>query len=159
LLTQPIWPGRLKEERGTMACRMTWVHQMMSLGMALPRGDTTQSSIHGTQQTEIDSETGHDQSERKSVGLSTRGSRSTTLQHRTPWPQGCSSINSPHLLKDNEEVNTHMKRLQAMLDVATMVDPTLDRDDEERGHELDHQQSPRRGSTSSLTPSEERGQR
>jgi hypothetical protein len=27
-------------------------------------------------------------------GSSTRGSKSTTLWHRTPWPQGCSSINS-----------------------------------------------------------------
>jgi hypothetical protein len=25
-LMQPVWPGRLKEERGTMACRTTWVH-------------------------------------------------------------------------------------------------------------------------------------
>jgi hypothetical protein len=47
-----------------------------------------------------------------------------------PWTQGCSSINSPHLPKENEEVNAHVKRLQAMLDAATMVDPALDRDDE-----------------------------
>jgi hypothetical protein len=79
LLPQPIWPGRLKEERGTMAYKPTQVRQTMSLGMTLPRGDTTQSSIHGAQQTEIDSLTGHDQSERKSVGSSTRGSRSTAL--------------------------------------------------------------------------------
>jgi hypothetical protein len=32
---------RLKEERGTTACRMTRVCQKMNLGMALPRGDTT----------------------------------------------------------------------------------------------------------------------
>jgi hypothetical protein len=32
--------------------------------------------------------------------------------------------------KDNEEVNAHVKRLQAMLDAATMLDPALDRDDE-----------------------------
>jgi hypothetical protein len=45
---------------------------------------------------------------------------------------------TPHLPKDNEEVNTHMKHLQAMLDVAIMVDLALDRDDEARGHEFDH---------------------
>jgi hypothetical protein len=61
---------------------------------------------------------------------------------------------TPHLLKDNEEVNAHVKRLQAMLDVATIVDLTLNHDDEERGHELDHQQSPHGDSTSSLTPLE-----
>jgi hypothetical protein len=33
--------------------------------------------------------------------------------------------------KDNEEVNAHMKRLQAMLNAATMVDPALDRDNKE----------------------------
>jgi hypothetical protein len=36
----------------------------------------------------------------------------------------------PHLPNDNEEVNTHVKRLQAMLDAATVVDPTLNHDDE-----------------------------
>jgi hypothetical protein len=45
---------------------------------------------------------------------------------------------TPHLPKDNEEVSVHMKRLQAMLDIATVVDPTLDRDDEARGHKPDH---------------------
>jgi hypothetical protein len=35
-----------------------------------------------------------------------------------------------HLPKDNEEVNAHVKRLQAMLNAATVVVPTLDRDDE-----------------------------
>jgi hypothetical protein len=59
---------------------------------------------------------------------------------------------TPHLPKDNEEVNEHMKRLQAMLDVATVVDLALDRDDEARGHEIDHRQSPRGDSASSLTP-------
>jgi hypothetical protein len=39
---------------------------------------------------------------------------------------------TPHLPKDNKEVNAHVKHLQAMLDVATMVDPTLDRDVEAR---------------------------
>jgi hypothetical protein len=46
---------------------------------------------------------------------------------------------TPHLPEDNKEVNAHVKRLQAMLDAATVVDPALDRDDEARGHELDHQ--------------------
>jgi hypothetical protein len=37
---------------------------------------------------------------------------------------------TPHLPKDNEEVNAQVKLLQAMLDVATVVDPALNRDDE-----------------------------
>jgi hypothetical protein len=64
-----------------------------------------------------------------------------------------------HLPKDNEEVNTHMKHLQVMLDATTMVDPTLDRDDEARGHELDYRQSPHGDSASSLTPLEEHDRR
>jgi hypothetical protein len=36
-----------------------------------------------------------------------------------------------HLPKDNEEVNAHVKRLQAMLDAATMVDLVHDREDGE----------------------------
>jgi hypothetical protein len=44
----------------------------------------------------------------------------------------------PHLPKDNKEVNAHVKHLQAMLDVATVVDLTLDCDDEARGHDPDH---------------------
>jgi hypothetical protein len=43
-----------------------------------------------------------------------------------------------HLPKDNEEVNTYIKCLQAMLDVAIVIDPVLDRDNGTRGHELDH---------------------
>jgi hypothetical protein len=42
-----------------------------------------------------------------------------------------------HLPKDNEEVNAHVKRLQAMLDAATMVDLVHDREDGEQGHELE----------------------
>jgi hypothetical protein len=45
---------------------------------------------------------------------------------------------TPHLPKDNEEVNAHVKRLQAMMDAATMIDPALDHDGEARGHELEH---------------------
>jgi hypothetical protein len=37
---------------------------------------------------------------------------------------------TPHLPMDNKEVNAHVKHLQAMLDAATVVDPTLNRDDE-----------------------------
>jgi hypothetical protein len=64
-----------------------------------------------------------------------------------------------HLPKDNEEVNAHVKCLQAMLDAAIMVDPTLDRDDEAWGHKPDHQQSMQKNSASSLTPPKERGRR
>jgi hypothetical protein len=55
-----------------------------------------------------------------------------------------------HLPKDNEEVNAHVKRLQAMLDVAIVADPVYDHDD-------DHRESLRRDSASSITPPEERG--
>jgi hypothetical protein len=44
----------------------------------------------------------------------------------------------PHLPKDNKEVNAHVKRLQAMLDAANMVDMALDSDDDAWGHEPDH---------------------
>jgi hypothetical protein len=37
---------------------------------------------------------------------------------------------TPHLTKGNKEVNAHVKRLQVMLDAATVVDPTLDHEDE-----------------------------
>jgi hypothetical protein len=46
-----------------------------------------------------------------------------------------------------------------MLDTATVVDPALDRDDEARGHEIDHRQSPHGDSASSLTTPVEHGQR
>jgi hypothetical protein len=44
----------------------------------------------------------------------------------------------PHLPKDNKEVNANVKHLQVMLDVATVVDPALDRDDKARDHESNH---------------------
>jgi hypothetical protein len=37
---------------------------------------------------------------------------------------------TPHLPKDNEEVNTHVKHHQTMLDAAIVVDPALQREDE-----------------------------
>jgi hypothetical protein len=77
LLGQLVWPGMLKEESNTMACRMTQGHLMMSLGMALLREYTTQSSIQGAQQIETDSETSHDQSKRRLVRLNTKERRST----------------------------------------------------------------------------------
>jgi hypothetical protein len=46
---------------------------------------------------------------------------------------------TPHLPKDSEEVNAHVKRLQAMLDAATVVDLTLNHHDEAQGHKFDHQ--------------------
>jgi hypothetical protein len=42
---------------------------------------------------------------------------------------------TPHLPKDNEEITAHVKRLQAMLDAVTAVNPTLNRDDEAWCHE------------------------
>jgi hypothetical protein len=47
-----------------------------------------------------------------------------------------------HLPKDNEEVNAHVKCLQVMLVIATVADPTLDQEDEDQGHDDDHQESP-----------------
>jgi hypothetical protein len=35
---------------------------------------------------------------------------------------------TPHPPKDNEEVNVHVKCIQAMLDAATVVDPVYDRE-------------------------------
>jgi hypothetical protein len=65
---------------------------------------------------------------------------------------------TPLLLKDSEEVNAQVKHLQAMLDVATMVDPSLDRGDRGQGQDPDHRQSPRGDSANNITPPEERGQ-
>jgi hypothetical protein len=67
-----------------MAYRMTRGYLMMSQGMVLLLGDTTQSSTHDSQQIGTDSDTGHDQSERKSVESSTKESRSTEHQPTTP---------------------------------------------------------------------------
>jgi hypothetical protein len=50
---------------------------------------------------------------------------------------------TPLLPKDSEEVNPQVKRLQTMLDAATMVDPTLKRGDGGWGQDPDHHQSPR----------------
>jgi hypothetical protein len=89
-----------EKERGTMTCRMTQGNLMMSLGMVLLQGDTTQSSTNGAQQTKTDSETGHDQSQRKSVGSSTKESSFTECWLTTPCLQGCSLNNShPTCLK------------------------------------------------------------
>jgi hypothetical protein len=65
---------------------------------------------------------------------------------------------TPHLPKDNEEVNAHVKCLQAMLDAATVVDPVHDQEYEDWGHKDDHRHSPHGDSASSLTPLEECGQ-
>jgi hypothetical protein len=43
-----------------------------------------------------------------------------------------------HLLKDNEEVNVHVKCLQATLDEATVVDLVHDQEDRDQDHEDDH---------------------
>jgi hypothetical protein len=56
------------------------------------------------------------------------------------------------LSKDSEEVSTRVKGIQAMLDVATIVDPTLDHGDKRWGQDTDHYQSPCGDSASSITP-------
>jgi hypothetical protein len=63
---------------------------------------------------------------------------------------------TPHLPKDNEEVNAQVNCLQAMLDAATVVDPVLERGDGVRGQGPDHCQSPCGDSASSLTPPKKR---
>jgi hypothetical protein len=45
---------------------------------------------------------------------------------------------TPHLHKDNQEVAAHVKQLQAMLDTATVMDPTPNHYDEAKGHDHDH---------------------
>jgi hypothetical protein len=128
----------------------------MNPAMGLLEGDTTRSSTHGTDQSEKDSETGYDRCTRESVRLNIRESWFTARQPTMPWPQGCSLTKSPHLPKDNEDVNAQVKRLQAMLDATTVVDPAHDREDGDQDHEVDQRQSPRGDSTSSITPPEER---
>jgi hypothetical protein len=44
---------------------------------------------------------------------------------------------TPLLPKDSEEVNEQVKRLDAVLDAATMTDPTLDHGDRRRGQDPD----------------------
>jgi hypothetical protein len=100
----------------------------MSLGMGLLRGATTQSSPHDAVQIEIDSETGHDQSARKLIRTSTKESRFIVCRPKMPWHPGCSSMNHPHLRKDNEEINVRVKHVHAMLDVATIAEPVYDQE-------------------------------
>jgi hypothetical protein len=70
--------------------------------------------------------------------LSTRGAGLTHSGAECLGLKDAHRSADPHLPKDNEEVNAHVKRLQAMPDTATMVDPTLDHDDEAWGHEPNH---------------------
>jgi hypothetical protein len=60
-----------------------------------------------------------------------------------------------HLAKYNVEINTHVKRLQAMLDSATVADPVYDQEDRDQGHDGDHRGSLRGDSANSITPWEE----
>jgi hypothetical protein len=62
-----------------------------------------------------------------------------------------------HLPKDNEEVNAHVKRFQATLVAAMVADPVYDREDGDRGHDGDHQESLHGDSASSVTPQAEQG--
>jgi hypothetical protein len=86
---------------------------------------------------------------RNSIELSTKTSRFTAHRHTTPW-----SIDNltPLVPKDIEEVNAWVKRLQAMLDMATVVNPGLDHMDRRWGQDPDHHQSPREDSAGSITP-------
>jgi hypothetical protein len=64
---------------------------------------------------------------------------------------------TPHLSKENEEVNAHVKDLQPMLDTVTVADPVHDQEDKDRGHKDDHRHSPHGDLASNITPPEERG--
>jgi hypothetical protein len=103
-----ILPGNSTRGRGIMACRMTQGHRRMNPWMGLLQGSTTQSSTHNTGQTEKDSETGHNQSVRKSVKSSTKGSRFIACQPTMPWPRVCSSINSCLIYPKISKRLTHM---------------------------------------------------
>jgi hypothetical protein len=93
-----------------------------------------------------------------------RGNRSDRVPRRADLPNvgpQCPGLkdahrsNHPHLPKDNEEVNAHIKHLQAILDAGTVGDLVHDREDGGRGHELGHRQSPHGDSASSITPPKE----
>jgi hypothetical protein len=124
----------------------------MVLGMAFPVRDTTQSTTGDARLAENDSETGHGRSVGNSTGSSTRESNSTA--HNALALRMIVDQLIRLLAKDNKEV----KSLQAMLDAATMVDPTLDRGDGRWGQDPKHRQSPRRDSANIITPPKERGQ-
>jgi hypothetical protein len=48
----------------------------------------------------------------------------------------------------------HVKCLQAMLDIGMVADLAHDQEDRDRGHDDDHQESPRGDLASSITPPE-----
>jgi hypothetical protein len=86
--------------------------QRMNTRMETLQGGTILSLTHNATLIEIDSNIDHDRSMRNSAGSSTRESKFTAHRPTTPWLQGCWSIQSlPISSKDNEEVNTHVKRL------------------------------------------------
>jgi hypothetical protein len=84
---------------------------MMSLGMALHRGDTTQSSTHGALLDRTDSEIGHGRSMRKSTGWNTKESDHHTPAHNALASRMLIDQLTPYLHKENEEVNAQVKRL------------------------------------------------
>jgi hypothetical protein len=59
---------------------------------------------------------------------------------------------TPHLPKDNKDVNAHVKRLQAMLDATMVADLVYDQDDKDRSHDGDHWDSLHGDSASNITP-------
>jgi hypothetical protein len=63
------------KSKGITACRMTPMLQRMSTWMELLQGDTILSSTHDTASTNIDSDTDHDRSVRKSAESSTKESK------------------------------------------------------------------------------------
>jgi hypothetical protein len=86
--------------------------QRMSTGTEPLQGDTILRSTQDATLTEIDSDIDHDRSVRKSVGLSTKESKFTARQPAMLGFQGMLVDRiTPHLPKENEEVNAHVKRL------------------------------------------------
>jgi hypothetical protein len=107
-----VQPGNSTRGRGITACRMTLRLRRMSTRMELLHGGTILSSTHDAAPTEIDSDTDHDRSMTKSIGLSTKESKFTALPTHNALASRISvNRSTPHLPKDNKEVNAHVKCL------------------------------------------------
>jgi hypothetical protein len=127
---------------------------MKKLVMVLPLGDTTQSSIDVTRLAKSGSEISPGSFMRNSAGSSGKVSRSTARQPTTLWPLRPMLTNYCLCYeKYNKEVNLQVKWCNAMLDAATMTDPTLNPAARRRGQDPDHFQSPRGDSAKSVSTS------
>jgi hypothetical protein len=102
---QPVWPGSSIKGRGITACRINSRRRVDRVRLR------DRSRL-------IHEEIGRIEYQGEQV-------------YRTPTHNALASRMlidqiTPHLPKDNEEVNAHVKRLQAMLDAAIVADPIHD---------------------------------